>query len=101
MSSPSVWRDRQICRNIRRDGTGLVPERMTDEALVKRLMVQVGAITAWWDQHDLTDVPLARAVTELSRITSEMRAREHQLTLFGRPEYLQRAEPVCSQYDPE
>lgn len=82
MNSRHYWIERAIARKVLREGTGLAVDQMTDEALVKRLAVQLEAAWSAILAADGANVPLARALWEIRAIWLETQHRGAQLALF-------------------
>lgn len=80
--SGSYYRNCAIVRKIKREGTGLVAERMTDKQLYERLSRVIGEIERELDVYEHSNVVLARAAWELTAVGNELLMRGHQLKLF-------------------
>lgn len=78
MSDSDFYRNRAICRKILAEGTGLVPERMTEKALKDRLDLCIEMLILHATDMTITSPPLARAVADIDRVFSELFTRTAQ-----------------------
>lgn len=79
--STAYFRDRNICRKIMKNGTGLAVDYMEVTALQDRLRHHLGLLTAHVWESDTSNVSLARAAWEIEAITDELFNRKEQLKL--------------------
>jgi hypothetical protein len=80
-SSSGYYRNRNICRKIAREGTGLAVDRMTEAALWDRLDRQLSLLVTLVFEGDPSNPTIARAAWEADAIRAELFMRGHQLDL--------------------